>query len=627
MQEFHTKGRVLYITEDPELIRQQISGENLDYQAIKGPLRKGISTDDLIPAKFGVEDADAERLGKHLLRGLGDDIISEDDIKKSGFEVIVLGESAGRGSSREHAQLALLGAGIKIVITESTERIFFENCVNYGLPVLTLESEHVQSFLKNEYPISLEHYLNSLKPISRLIAESGGLLELVKSRLEGKSVINNQGCAPRPMTAVEKIIASHAGVDYVQPGEQYMIKIDHGFFYELQAEVMNRIMKKYGLDGFPAPYADRFVAFEDHLALADFPFAEILRSNQRKMANKLRVPLYRIYKNRGVEGICHTVMSEKYILPGQVVLGNDSHTCSAGFMGAYATGKGASEVLAALFTGDIFVTVPETIKFHLKGRLQKGVTASDLIRSIIGSNDFRNKLIGSERVFEFSGPALEYLTPDERFTIANMSIEGQAATSFIEADKTMYEWISRIREKNTINHISHKFKSDHDAEFVKEYEIDLSEISPVISLPGDPQNTINLSDINEKIQVDIAYLGSCTGGKLEDLIRAARVLEGRQINPRVRLYVQAGSQRIRNEIKRMGILDILLKAGVQFLLPGCGACMGMGPGTSKKGETTISDTNRNFNRRMGEGLSYLANPEVVAASAINGFICSPTELR
>lgn len=606
-----------YLVRNPQLMHDQLNGKKLVAVPFDD-LMDGISTDAIIPSSHCFQDADPNRLGKFCLTGIPGDIIKQAAFQNGEFDTLVAGSSFGRGSSREHAQLALQGAGFQRLVLKSAERIFSENCLNYGIPIYPIDNEVVRKALSNGQVLPEKVYQDSLPPISLMIAQAGGLLPFMLARSSRKHEPVFDGTPGRPMTTVEKIIAGHAGIEGVKPGQQHIVRIDRGYAYELQTIVSaDRLTQAVG-GNFRLSRPEDFVLFEDHLALLENnPMAVNLRVKQREFANKFGVKYYPFTQQGGVEGICHTVMVERHCLPGELVLGNDSHTCTLGVLGALAVGKGASEMAAAMISGELVITVPESISFELVNSLPPGVTSKDLMLSILGMKEFRENLVGSGRVFEFSGSGLSKLSFDDQLVLANMAIEGQGYTGIVRPNSQTFEYLKRMHGQQFDERAVY---SDPNAEFAAEFTIGLDTIEPMISLPGDTQNTIPLSDLNRKVDIDVAYIGSCTGGKLEDLKLAAEVLRGKKVNPNVRMYVQASSQRIRAEAERLGIFEILRQAGAVVLNPGCGACMGAGPGSTLEGEVMISDTNRNFYGRTGKGDTYLSNPALVASSAIKGYI-------
>lgn len=637
-REVRLGGKVLFLTRDPRLIRKQLEDQSPAW-VDSSDLIDAISTDNIIPNGACYSSRTADELAEYLLTGLPGGVIQQGEIKNRGFEAIVAGKSFGRGSSREHAQLALLGSGIKYIVAGGFERIFHENCRNYGILTMNGGRQELAKRLISRHSIPFGHFLTDLNPLHREILEQGGLLQFTKARVEGSTSFRSEVIPKRQMTMVEKIIAHHITLDpnkddrligagYVQPGNTTFVRIDHGYGYELQVHVCVETLNRVFGDNFTINSPEKFFFFEDHLALLENnPNSEVFRRIQRDFASKSGCKIYGLDPKEGVEGICHTVMLEQHAKPGQIIIGNDSHTCTLGAVGAFAIGKGTSELAASFVTGDTAVAVPETIRFNLRGRLRLDTTSKDLMLHILALSDLRDNLIGSGKVFEFSGMGLETMSFDEQVVLANMSIEGNAFTGIVEPNERSIDYLARrtgfTREQLT----NMVIKSDPGATFTRIFDIDLSKIEPMIALPGDPQQGVPLHWLRNSTPINIAYIGSCTGGKLEDLQRAANILSGRNIANSVDLYIQASSRSILRAAFSLGLIEIFQKSGAKILMPGCGACMNAGPGSSTdERQVTISNTNRNFHGRMGKGQTFLANTEVVAASAIRGRISSPLDL-
>lgn len=622
-------GRVLYLTKDPDLIRAQIEDKNIGVIGLD-ELRDSISTDEIIPSRASMAHSDATGLGRYLLTGIK---VEETDLQTGRkitkdliqpgelvgkFDAIAAGTSFGRGSSREHAQLALRGAGISLVVASSVERIFRENCINYGIPILETRKG------------------SSSDSTSQEIIDFGGLLPYTKARLEGRVRLPEVRTPSRPMTIAEKIIASHArtnnsdepGVEAVKPNDVLFVFIDSGYAYELQSVISQEVLEgTFGNGASVRP--GKFILFEDHLALMDpnGPIAQRHIAKQREFAHKNNLKFYPVTED-GVEGICHTVMLERHIFPGDLVLGNDSHTCMGGAANALAIGKGASEFAAALLTEDIPIKVPESIRFNLEGQLPPGVTSKDLMLYILSLPQFRDKdqLIGSNRVFEFGGSALDQMPFDDQVVLTNMAIEGQGFTGIIEPNRPLIEFIKEQHDLSEDDVKSKLVYPDQGAEYSHTFDLDLSRIERMISLPGDTQNGIPLSEVSQK-EIHFAYIGSCTGGKLKDLQEVAKVLQGRRVSPNVRMKIQASSLPVLRQARELGLIEIFEEAGAEVILPGCGDCMSATDDANDLEQVVISDTNRNFPGRMGKNRTvYLASPATVAASALLGKIAEPQNL-
>jgi 3-isopropylmalate/(R)-2-methylmalate dehydratase large subunit len=333
----------------------------------------------------------------------------------------------------------------------------------------------------------------------------------------------------------------------------------------------------------------------------------------------------------GSEAICHNKVIEDLALPGQLVIGTDSHTCMAGVLGCLAFGVGSTDMANAWYTRDVRITVPETVRIVLHGGLRHGVCAKDVMLRLLASDYFKDGgAIG--KVLEFSGTGLATLCIDERSTLTNMSVEAGAFTGIMHADAAVVDYLSAMRGLSPSDLEQKIVEADPDARYAHTVTIDLGSVEPMVATPGDPRNGIELSRLlarRDRIAIDIAYGGSCTGGKRADMDMYAAVLRravesGDSIAAGVRFYIQFGSRSIAEYAERQGYVDLFRRAGAELVGPSCGACIRAGPGISSTAlQTTISAVNRNFPGRSGPGKVYLASPLVVAASAIAGEIAFP----
>lgn len=591
-----------------------------------------VSTDQIIPSIWCMQYSDAENLGRYLLTGVNG--IKPGDIKNFGADIIVAGKSFGRGSSREHAQIALKGAGIRFVIAESVERIFRENCRNYGIFVLPLNNKISQRLIKGEL-VEMDEILPQYDKLSQDIYRAGGLLSYAKKRLEGYVHLPLVDTPKRPMTIAEKIIARNARLNgigkkcvvAVKPGDILLAKVDKKYAYELQTIISQYELEKIFGNNPPLRYTENTWLFEDHLALmsSDIPVANRHREAQREFARKYNIQEYRAGRD-GIEGICHTVMLEKHVLPGEMILGNDSHTCHLGAVNALAIGKGASEFAAALITGDVPLEVPETIRINLKGELKQGITAKDLMLTILSRKDMKDELIASHKVLEFGGEALERMDFDDQIVLTNMAIEGQAFSGIIEPNSKIIEFIMTKHglSKDEVERML--VYPDNDANYYTTLDIDLGDIKEMVALPGDTQNAVPIDQV-KGTKINFAYIGSCTGGKLKDLREAAEILKGRKIAEGVEMQIQASSKAVLRQAEKEGLMEIFEEAGAKIVKQGCGNCMGATEEAQTRIADAITSTNRSFEGRMGKGTrAFLASPRVVAASALSGVISKPQDI-
>jgi 3-isopropylmalate/(R)-2-methylmalate dehydratase large subunit len=576
-----------------------------------------------------------------------DGAVKQDEVKQGGFAVVVSGLSKGCGSSRETAPYAEKAAGIQLVIAKSIEKIYGQNSQNIGL--LTATDFGLITRIRRGEQIPLSEFTSGLDPISRDIVEYGGLFNYNKARVAGAVVPPAVETQARPMTITEKIIARHAfvrageiGVAAVKPGDALFAVADVRFSHEYVTPMAESLLKQaLGTDA-RVTEPDSVFAFRDHLTFLNkvmspkhremglLEKANGLATTQEEFTSRQRIRLYGENPEGGSEAICHNAVVEDLALPGQIVIGTDSHTCMAGVLGCFAFGVGSTDMANAWFTKDIRIRVPETVRYVLKGKKRSDVSAKDVMLVILAS-EYMKTSKGIAKVLEFAGDDLKNWPMDERATLTNMSVEAGGTTGIIEPDEATLDYIVRMRGLDP-DEVRQGFTySDADAEYADVFEIDLDAIRPMVALPGDPRNGIPIDQLTAEVRIDAAYGGSCTGGKMADMDMYAEILEsaleqGRRVAPGVHLYLQFGSQKIKQYARERGYLDIFARAGAEMIDPSCGACINAGPGASPSAETvTVSAQNRNFPGRSGPGKLYLASPYVVAASAIAGKIVAPYE--
>ncbi|CAD7770613.1 2,3-dimethylmalate dehydratase large subunit [Candidatus Methanoperedenaceae archaeon GB50] len=418
------------------------------------------------------------------------------------------------------------------------------------------------------------------------------------------------------MTITEKILAAHAGLDVVRPGQIIKAKVDFALANDITAPLAIKAFKAAG--GKKVFDKDRIALILDHFTPnKDIPSA-IQCQEVREFAYEQNITHF---YDVGQVGIEHVFLPEKgLVLPGDLVIGADSHTCTYGALGAFSTGVGSTDLGAVMLTGEIWLKVPASTRLIYKGNLPKWVMGKDLILHTIGDIGVEGALY---KAMEFGGEAISQLSMDSRFTMANMAIEAGAKNGiFIPDEKTENYIRSRAQRKYYI------YQNDEDANYVSVKEYNISNLEPQIALPHSPGNVRGISEIGE-IKIDQVVIGSCTNGRIEDLQVAASLLKGHKIAKGVRCIVIPATQMVYLEALRQGIIEIFIKAGAAVSTPTCGPCLGGHMGVLAPGEKAISTTNRNFIGRMGHPQSevYLSNPAVAAASAIAGKIISPEEIE
>ncbi|HEX13930.1 MAG TPA: 3-isopropylmalate dehydratase large subunit [Desulfurella acetivorans] len=417
------------------------------------------------------------------------------------------------------------------------------------------------------------------------------------------------------MTISQKILAKHAKKDFVKPGEIILADVDLAFANDVTAPIVIKFVNDLG--GVIAN-KDKIALIPDHFT----PNKDINSANQCKiMRDFVKQNNIKHYWESGEVGIEHALLPEQgYIKPGMLIVGADSHTCTHGAFGAFATGMGSSDVGFAFATGKSWFRVPESIKFIINGKRNKWVGGKDFILKIIGTIGVDGALYKS---MEFCGSAISELPIDDRMTMCNMAIEAGGKNGIIEADETT---INYLKERNIADY--EILKSDEDAQYVKIYEFDASNIEPQVAFPHLPENTKGISEIKEDIKIDQAFIGSCTNGRISDLRIAAEILKNNKVAKYVRLIIIPATVEIYKQAMKEGLFDIFLEAGAVISTPTCGPCLGGHMGILADSEVAVSTSNRNFVGRMGSPKSfvYLANPAVVAASAVAGKIINPVEV-
>lgn len=415
------------------------------------------------------------------------------------------------------------------------------------------------------------------------------------------------------MTIAEKILARASGRDSVRPGEYITAQIDAFMCHEAFAAVYHNLSSA-GISRLAHP--DKAFVFLDHYVPAPTQRAALIHQTVRTGVKKLGISNY--YGERG--GIAHQVMMEKgHVLPGSLIVGTDSHTCTYGALGAAASGIGFSEMAYALATGCLWFRVPETIRFILEGELQHHVSSKDIMLKIAG--DYSAEAAQYKSV-EFTGSAIERMSIDSRMTMSNMSVEIGAKFGIFETDKIAEAYFKKGLPPGIEN-----ICSDIGADLEKIYEINVSSIEPQVAMPHTVDNVKPVSEV-ANVEINQAIIGSCTNGRLEDLETAAAILKGKQLHNRVRMLVIPASWEVYQQAAQNGTLSLLIEAGAVVLNPGCGPCFGSHGGLLAPGERCISSTNRNFKGRMGSDRAeiYLASPATVAASAITGKITDPRKI-
>ncbi|MEC8978978.1 MAG: aconitase family protein [Candidatus Thermoplasmatota archaeon] len=641
-----SEARVLFLTKDLDLIRQQLyNGLNLKMTDLTiDDLLDDINTDVMTPA-WVCFDHDPAKIAENAYAGLlheGERVFNPGALKEGGFKVIVSGHRKGTGSSRETAPQCERWSGIRVVIAASFAPIHERNNINLGQ---VMGDHQMLERLQNGESIPLTEFTQKYDSVTKLILENGGILPFAKKLKSGQIELPAVSTVRRGMTMAEKIIANkligRGDVPcYVSPGDAVLATVDGGYSHEFTtAQVHNFLAAEYGAD-YTLPNPPKFAVFEDHLLYATDvprfgPFVDkiqTLRDLQVAFQKHTGVRDYSA-KNGVSPGICHQVAREEFIDVGDFIQATDSHTCMGGASNALTYGVGSTEYANLVHNQFAFVKVPESIRFELTGSLNPGCTAKDVILHILWHYAKHSDTL--DRSMEFGGPGLASISMDERATLCNMATECSAKTGICDPDQLTIDWLLERRNDLNEEQIRNAFVfPDEDAVYHGGiHTIDLDKIRPMVAHPGDPDKGIpsdptNGAYIDEigKVPIDIAYAGSCTAGKDDDFSYYAKVAKaardaGLKVADGVECYIQFGSGSVKQLSERMGWTVLFEEVGIHLIDPGCGACIGAGPGISNNpNQVTISAINRNFQGRSGPGRLYLASPLTVMVSAFTGYI-------
>ncbi|SCK21818.1 3-isopropylmalate/(R)-2-methylmalate dehydratase large subunit [Variovorax sp. HW608] len=642
--------RILYLSQSPAQVEAVLCGQSISLEEAK-PLRDDISTDEITP--IAILTHYDEKLGRYPYTGFksGDRMpVGTGAIAASGIEVVVAGRRYGKGSSREHSPRAEKLAGVRLVIAESFERIYRQNADNIGL--FTSTDFGLIGRIAAGEAIPVDELVTGRDALAGAILKAGGLLRFgQKSMKDVQPVASLQQKQPR--TLFEKIVARHALRTRLtsaqpSPGDGAFVRADWRFIHEYYTGMAAHML--HANFGRPlllhAP--DSIVVFEDHTSYVEESPAHRrggLVPNVWRMVDAQRafVAAYGLRSHRtlteqeaalddgsNVAGISHAMVAERYALPGQLVVGTDSHTPHSGALGCVAFGVGTTDMANAFVTGAVRLTVPQSVRVRLDGILARGVTAKDLVLHMLALPFIRSGG-GVGKVFEFTGEGIAALSTDERATLTNMSAELGGFTGIVAPDA---ETVRFLRERRGIDFdLQPWMRSDEGAVYAHELHVDCAAVAPMVAAPGDPGNGLPLESVEAPVRIDIAYGGSCTAGKREDFDHYHAVLRwaadrGLRVAPGVQLFLQFGTTAVRDYCVAAGYLDAFERVGARILQPSCGACGNCGPGgSSDAGQVTVSAINRNFPGRGGPGSVWLASPPTVAASAIAGELMSFEALR
>lgn len=608
-----------------------------------------INTDDIIPAWTLQESTERSFFGRYAFSNYDKNFIKR--CQKESTNIIVAGKNFGCGSSREQAVYALQENKVKAVIAISYPDIFYRNCLNNGLVLITIKEKDRSYFHFEEVvEINLEKeeiIIGGKKRIKfamtedekRIFSQGGiigrirnDLIRIQKGEKNKVDYVKTKIVSPRPQTMVEKIVSAHLGKPVFAGEKIERLPIDLLFFNEvIGPPAILEFQKKFS-DLKKEVFDNKRVFFiPDHTV----PSSSVAVSEGIALMEEFaRQQGIKCYKEG--DGIEHVVLIEDgYVVAGEVILGTDSHTDTNGALNTLAFGVGTTDATYALATGFLYdFTVPKTIRINLKGKFQKGVYSKDLILTLIGQLGVAGAV---KKVVEFGGEGLKNLSMDARTTVANMAVEMGARTAIFDPDKILEDYLEK-RAKFPYRF----FSSDKDASYDKILTVDLSSIEPVIAFPHKPSNVTSVSKIKDylkisqksktpdlapvySLKITDAFLGACTNGRYEDFVEAAKIIKGRKVHPDVNFVIIPASRRVYNRLMKEGILQIFAEAGANIESSNCGPCFGKHMGVVGKGAQIISSSNRNYIGRMGskEAKIFLASPVTVTAAAVAGEIVDP----
>lgn len=574
---------------------------------------KDVDTDQIIASQYLLFPT-IDEMKSHTFESLDSDFASA--VKPGDF--VVADDNFGCGSSREQAPSVLKALGVKAVIAKSFARIFYRNAINIGLPVIVCKELHDEVNAEDECELSLEdgiitvngktYTCTKLPAKMQAILNQGGLIASLNDEAEeSESAAVTAGEAKHGMTIAEKIIARAAGLSQVKAGDIATVTLDRLMSNDGTTHLTIGMYEK--LKNPHIADKDKLVWIVDHNIPSDSPKTA---ASQKKMRDFAKANDIKFYEG---EGVCHQVMMENHVVPGELIFGADSHTCAYGALGAFGTGVGCTDYLYAMVTGTSWVMVPGTLRFNLKGKLSDGVYARDLILSIIGKIGANG---ANYKAMEFAGEGLHSLSMADRISICNLCVEAGAKTALMEVDDVAMDYLKEHgREPKAC------FTSDDDAVFEQVYDIDLSTIQPIVAKPHFVDNVVPAKE-SLGVKIDEAFLGSCNNGRIEDLRVGAAIIKGKKVAPKVRFLVVPASRSVYLQAMKEGLLDIFMDAGAIVMNPNCSVCWGSCQGVIGEGETLISTGTRNFKGRAGhkDSFVYLASAATVTASAIKGEIAT-----
>ena len=622
------------------MVRRSLSGELIPLAQAE-PLRDDVSTDEITPLPI-LTHYD-EQLGRYPYTGFracDSTPIGSDAVRTHGIEVVVAGKRYGKGSSREHSPAAEKSAGVRLVIAESFERI-------YNIGLFTSTDFSLVARIQAGEPIAIKALVAGRDALAAAILQQGGLLRFGQRCMQDITVAD-EPVGLQPRTLFEKIVARHAlrtelTAAHPAPGDGAFVRADWRFIHEYYTGMAAHML--HATFGRPLTLHDpaSVIVFEDHTSYVEespahvrgglVPNVHRMVEAQRDFAATYGLRSHRtlteaeaaVDTGRNIAGISHAMVAEHYALPGQLVVGTDSHTPHSGALGCVAFGVGTTDMANAFVTGAVRLTVPQSLRVVLSGCIPPGVTAKDIVLHLL-ADPFIRAGGGVGKVFEFTGDATTQLATDERATLTNMTAELGGFTGIVAPDAETVRFLHERRGVDVV--LEPWMHSDTGAHYAGTLRVDCAAVPPMVAAPGDPGNGLPLAAVRAPVRIDIAYGGSCTAGKREDFDHYHAVLrwaadQGLRVAPHVQLFLQFGTTAVRDHCVAAGYMDAFERVGARMLQPSCGACGNCGPGGSTdRAQVTVSAINRNFPGRGGPGQVWLASPPTVAASAIAGELVS-----
>jgi 3-isopropylmalate/(R)-2-methylmalate dehydratase large subunit len=648
MNNIKLDGKILFLTNDRESIIAQLSGDGFAPTAaiLKNSLMDDISTDEMTPGWCCYRHD--KKIADYAYLGLRNGAFKEGDFRRFSPQVVVSGRAKGCGSSRENAAYAEKYAGVEIVFAKSFSKIYEQNCRNIGI-ITSTDFSLLERLIAGE-SIAKEQFLANLNAFDREIVKAGGLINF--SKRTGDSDLSEikaidldlpeaEGNLVQQIvsTNLSKTRANNSMLPTLRKGATYFIDADIRFSHEYVSAMAATIFQEnFGpQQTLVSPESCYF--FQDHLSLVKpilarrpkgaelIPLVETLNTKQIDFCSQQQGNFVGLNATGGSQAICHNYVLEKLALPGHVIVGTDSHTCTAGAIGALAFGIGATDMANAWFNKKVQFRMPDVIGVELTGAFGRFSSAKDAMLQIFTSDIVRSGEINGT-ILHFTGPGCASINMDERATFCNMSVEAGAITALFSFDQVSHRYLLDTRDLDWPV-VVEKFD---ETVYKRTIRVSLDSIGPMISFPGDPKNAHLLNSVTKKISINRTYGGSCTGGKKSDMDMYAMVYSlakqrGLKVNKDVEAYIQVGSQMVFEYARSRGYIDLFKELGAIVLEPSCGACINAGPGVSETADdVTVSAQNRNFNGRSGPGKVYLASPYVVAASSFAGFITSVDNL-